>query len=76
VPQDGYETGPASGSIITTTSLDPNLRGQQHTRMDGSIIRPSLVLPATRRTGGTVQLSVGPPRAGQSPIAISKEAGS
>jgi len=51
--QDGYETSPSSGSIITTTSLDSHLRGQQHTRADGSIIRPSLVLlddPQTRES--------------------------
>ena len=55
--QDGYEAGPASGSIITTTSLDSNLRGQQHTRVDGSIIRPSLVLlddPQTRESARSV----------------------
>ncbi|MCD6369947.1 MAG: hypothetical protein J7L63_00395, partial [Thermoplasmata archaeon] len=50
---DGYEISPSSGSIITTTSLDSNLRGQQHTRADGSVIRPSLVLlddPQTRES--------------------------
>jgi hypothetical protein len=49
--EEELETSPSSGSIITTTSLDSNLRGQQHTRVDGSIIRPSLVLlddPQTR----------------------------
>ena len=40
----GYDYGPAAGSIITVTSLDSNLRGQQHTRPDGRILRPSLVL--------------------------------
>ena len=52
--QDGYEASPSSGSVITTTSLDSNLRGQQHTRAgDSSIIRPSLVLlddPQTRES--------------------------
>jgi len=51
--QDGYEASPSCGSIITTTSLDANLRGQQHTRADGSVIRPSLVLlddPQTRES--------------------------
>ncbi len=49
----GMETSPSSGSIITITSLDANMRGQQHTRMDGSTIRPSLVLlddPQTRQS--------------------------
>ena len=55
--QDGYETSPSCGSIITTTSLDANMRGQQHTRVDGSIIRPSLVLlddPQTRDSARSV----------------------
>jgi hypothetical protein len=49
----GVEASPSSGSIITITSLDANMRGQQHTRMDGSTIRPSLVLlddPQTRQS--------------------------
>ncbi len=49
----GYEIGPAAGSIINVTSLDSNLRGQQHTRPDGRILRPSLVLlddPQTRES--------------------------
>jgi hypothetical protein len=51
--EDGIEVSPSAGSIITTTSLDSNLRGQQHTRPDRSIIRPSLVLlddPQTRES--------------------------
>ena len=51
--EDGYEVSPSAGSIITTTSLDSNLRGQQHTRVDRTIIRPSLVLlddPQTRES--------------------------
>jgi hypothetical protein len=47
------EVSPSSSSIITVTSLDANMRGQQHTRMDGSIVRPSLVLlddPQTRES--------------------------
>ena len=54
--QDGYEASPSSGSIITTTSLDANMRGQQHSRVDGSIIRPSLVLlddPQTRQSAAS-----------------------
>ncbi len=52
----GLEASPSSGSIITTTSLDANMRGQQHTRVDGSIIRPSLVLlddPQTRQSAAS-----------------------
>ncbi|MBM4018447.1 MAG: hypothetical protein FJ288_09010 [Planctomycetes bacterium] len=51
--EDGYDVSPSCGSIITTTSLDANMRGQQHTRADGSTIRPSLVLlddPQTRES--------------------------
>jgi len=54
---DGYEVSPSCGSIITTTSLDANMRGQQHTRVDGSIIRPSLVLlddPQTRQSAASL----------------------
>jgi len=43
----------ASGAIITVTSLDANMRGQQHTTMDGRTLRPSLVLlddPQTRQS--------------------------
>ncbi|MCL2641832.1 MAG: hypothetical protein FWD53_13360, partial [Phycisphaerales bacterium] len=54
--EDGYDASPSCGSIITTTSLDANMRGQQHTRADGSIIRPSLVLlddPQTRQSAAS-----------------------
>ncbi len=54
--QDGYDTSPSCGSIITTTSLDANMRGQQHSLADGSIIRPSLVLlddPQTRQSAAS-----------------------
>jgi hypothetical protein len=53
----GCLVSPSCGSIITTTSLDANIRGQQHTRVDGSIIRPSLVLlddPQTRESARSV----------------------
>ena len=53
---EGYEVSPSGGSIITTTSLDANMRGQQHTRVDGSVIRPSLVLlddPQTRQSAAS-----------------------
>jgi hypothetical protein len=49
----GITESPSSGSIITATSLDSNIRGQQHTRQDGSIVRPSLALlddPQTRES--------------------------
>jgi hypothetical protein len=55
--EDGYDVSPSCGSIITVTSLDANLRGQQHTRVDGSAIRPSLVLlddPQTRESAQSV----------------------
>ena len=55
---DGVEVSPSAGSIITTTSLDSNLRGQQHTRPDRTIIRPSLVLlddPQTRESARSVE---------------------
>ena len=47
----GEDVNPTGGSIISVTSLDAHMRGQQHTRADGSVIRPSLVLlddPQTR----------------------------
>jgi len=47
----------ASGSIITVAGLDSSMRGQQHTRMDGTVIRPSLVVlddPQTRQSAGSV----------------------
>jgi len=54
----GVEVSPSCGSIMTATSLDANIRGQQHTRVDGSIIRPSLVLlddPQTRESARSVE---------------------
>ena len=56
----GLEQSPSSGSIITVTSLDSNMRGQQHTRADGTIIRPSLVLlddPQTRESARSPELT-------------------
>ena len=47
------EGSESSGAIIAVTSLDANMRGQQHTTMDGRILRPSLVLlddPQTRQS--------------------------
>jgi len=47
------EGSACSGSVIAVTSLDANMRGQQHTRMDGQVVRPSLVLlddPQTRQS--------------------------
>lgn len=43
----------ASGHVITVTSLDSNIRGQQHTTIEGKILRPDLVLvddPQTRES--------------------------
>ena len=45
----------ASGHIITVTSLDSNIRGQNHTTIDGKVLRPDLVLvddPQTRESAG------------------------
>jgi len=47
------EGSECSGAVITVTSLDANMRGQQHTTMDGRTLRPSLVLlddPQTRQS--------------------------
>jgi len=47
---------PSAGSIITVAGLDSNIRGQQHTKMDGSIVRPSLVIlddPQTRQSAAS-----------------------
>ena len=47
------EGSESSGAIIAVTSLDANMRGQQHTTMDGRTLRPSLVLlddPQTRQS--------------------------
>ncbi|HUW31343.1 MAG TPA: terminase gpA endonuclease subunit [Planctomycetota bacterium] len=49
----GLTVSPSCGSIITVTSLDANMRGQQHTRADGTVIRPALVMlddPQTRES--------------------------
>lgn len=46
----------SAGSIITVAGLDSNIRGQQHTKMDGTIIRPSLVIlddPQTRQSAAS-----------------------
>jgi len=43
----------ASGSVITVDGLDSNIRGQQHSTIDGQVIRPDLVLiddPQTRES--------------------------
>jgi hypothetical protein len=43
--------------IITVAGLDSNIRGQQHTKMDGTIIRPSLVIlddPQTRQSAASL----------------------
>jgi len=43
----------SSGHVITVTSLDSNIRGQNHTTIDGKVLRPDLVLvddPQTRES--------------------------
>jgi hypothetical protein len=52
----GPRNSPSSGAIITVAGLDSNIRGQQHTKMDGTIIRPSLVIlddPQTRQSAAS-----------------------
>lgn len=47
---------PCSGAIITVAGLDSNIRGQHHTKMDGSVVRPSLVIlddPQTRQSAAS-----------------------
>ncbi|MFW6061191.1 MAG: terminase gpA endonuclease subunit [Planctomycetota bacterium] len=47
------EGSACSGAVVTTTSLDANMRGQQHTTYDGRTLRPQLVLlddPQTRQS--------------------------
>jgi len=47
----GLERGAAFGAVMSVTGLDSHIRGQQHTRPDGKVIRPRLVLlddPQTR----------------------------
>lgn len=47
---------PSSGAIITVAGLDSNIRGQHHTKMDGSVVRPSLVIlddPQTRQSAAS-----------------------
>ncbi len=49
----GVSIGAASGSVIDITSLEANIKGRQHTRPDGSVLRPGLVLlddPQTRES--------------------------
>ena len=56
--EHGLQQSASSGSIITVTSLDSNMRGQQHTRTDGTIIRPSLVFlddPQTRESARSAE---------------------
>lgn len=47
---------PCSGAIITVAGLDSNIRGQHHTKMDGTVVRPSLVIlddPQTRQSAAS-----------------------
>ena len=49
---------PASGSVITVDGLDSNIRGQQHSTIDGRVLRPDLVLvddPQTRESAQSLR---------------------
>ncbi|MBI5724827.1 MAG: phage terminase large subunit family protein [Planctomycetes bacterium] len=49
---------PASGSVITVEGLDSNIRGQQHSTIDGQVLRPDLVLiddPQTRESAQSLR---------------------
>ena len=50
------EGSPSSGAIITVAGLDSNIRGQHHTKLDGTVVRPSLVIlddPQTRQSAAS-----------------------
>jgi hypothetical protein len=54
--QRGLDASASSGSIVTVAGLDSNIRGQHHTKLDGSILRPSLVIlddPQTRQSAAS-----------------------
>ncbi|MEX2387727.1 MAG: terminase gpA endonuclease subunit [Phycisphaeraceae bacterium] len=54
--QREMEASPSSGSIITVAGLDSNIRGQHHTKLDGQVVRPSLVIlddPQTRQSAAS-----------------------
>lgn len=54
--QRELEVSPSSGSIITVAGLDSNIRGQHHMKMDGTVVRPSLVIlddPQTRQSAAS-----------------------
>jgi len=51
----------ASGSVITVDGLDSNIRGQQHSTIDGRVLRPDLVLiddPQTRESAQSLRQTV------------------
>ncbi len=51
----------ASGSVITVDGLDSNIRGQQHSTIDGRVLRPDLVLiddPQTRESAQSLKQTV------------------
>ena len=53
----GVTPSPSAGAVLSVTSLDSHIRGQQHMRPDRTIIRPSLVLlddPQTRESARSV----------------------
>jgi hypothetical protein len=45
----------ASGSVIRATGLESALRGMSHTRPDGTIIRPDLVIPDDPQTDSSAR---------------------
>jgi hypothetical protein len=50
------DNSPSSGAIITVAGLDSNIRGQHHTKLDGTVVRPSLVIlddPQTRQSAAS-----------------------
>jgi hypothetical protein len=49
------EGSPSAGAVVTTSGLTGALRGQQHTRPDGSVIRPSLILVDDPQTRGSAK---------------------
>lgn len=49
----GYKRSPSEGYIIFATSLDSHFRGKEFTRMDGTVVRPKLIVaddPQTRKS--------------------------
>ena len=54
---ENLNANPSSGALVTVAGLDSNIRGQQHTRPDGTVVRPDLVIlddPQTRQSAGSL----------------------